>query len=220
MTEHITALEPVDGKSTVRVRIGAESIEIGREAAATLGLAPGIIAGPELRRAIEAAGARRAAAAVALKHLRGRVRTEEEVRQVLARHGHAGEVAASVLAELRGQGLVDDERYARWFVAAREQKPMGAGRKIRELVRHGVARDLAEQAVREAGADRGAELERALAAGRSRFQQAARLGRERGLRRLHAFLVRRGFGAGVAREASLQLFANVPAVRHPSSEES
>lgn len=220
MIEHITALEPVDGKSTVRVRIGDASIEIGREAAATLGLAPGLPAGPALRRAIEWAGARRAAAAFALQHLRGRARTEEEVRQALTRKGHGAEVVGSVLEELRAKGLVDDERYARWFVAAREQKPVGAGRKLRDLVRHGVARELAERAVQEAGADREVELDRALAAARPRLPQVVRLGRERGLRRLHAFLVRRGFGTGIAREACLQLFATVPAATHRHSEES
>jgi regulatory protein len=212
MADTIEALDPVDGKSTVRVRIGGSSFEIGREAAETLGLAPGLVVGDGVRRAIEAAADRRVAAARVLRHLRSRPRTVHEVRVYLARHGHDEPTVKTLLAELQTQGLVDDARYAAWFVQARRQsRPTGTGRILRELLQHGVPRPLAEAAVQEAGDTRESELERALQAARPRLQATVRLGRERGMGRLHAFLLRRGFAAGVAREACLQLFADVPA---------
>lgn len=225
MVDRIDALEPVEGKSTVLVRIGETDFEIGRETAESLGLAPGIEVGAVLRREIAAAADRRAAAARILRHLRARPRTGQEVREYLARHGHGEETVRAVLAELEAKGLVDDARYAAWFVRGkRAHRPLGTARLVRELVTRGIPRQLAEAAAQDRG-ETGAEtseLELALVAARSRFAGAARLGRERGMRRMHGFLSRRGFSEGVVREACLRLFAGVPrdaAHTGPDSEE-
>jgi regulatory protein len=134
------------------------------------------------------------------------------VRTYLGRHGHGETEVQALLGELQAKGLVDDRRYAEWFVQARRgRRPAGTARIVRELTGRGVPRPMAENAVRAQDTGAEAELQRALAAAGPRFASVARLGRERGLRRLHAFLVRRGFGAGVARRACLQLFAGVQA---------
>jgi len=213
MVDRIDALEPVDGKSTVRVRIGEAAYEIGSESAARLGLAPGIEVGQQLRSEIEAAADRRTAAARILRYLRARPRTAREVGDFLSRHGHGSATVRAVLGELEAKGLVDDARYAAWFVRGkRAHRPLGAARIVRELVARGVARDLAEAAVadRESAGESTSELDLALAAARSRFAEAARLGRDRGMRRMQGFLSRRGFSEGVVREACFRLFADVP----------
>jgi regulatory protein len=209
----IDALEPVDGKSTVLVRLGDTALEIGREAAEALGLAPGVEVGSALLGRIEAAADRRSAAARILRYLRGRPRTAREVHDYLTGHGHGTAAVRDVLRELEVKGLVDDERYAAWYVRARRaHRPLGTARIMRELVARGVAREVAEAATRERGApgEATSDLELALAAARPRVAGALRLGRERGMRRLHGFLMRRGFGEAVVREACLRLFASVP----------
>jgi regulatory protein len=213
MALRIDALEPVDGKSTVRVRLGEKTLEIGREAAENLGLEPGAAVDADLLGRIEAAADRRSAAARILRYLRGRPRTAREVRDYLTGHGHGAQAVQAVLGELEAKGLVDDERYAAWYVRARRtSRLLGTARIVRELVARGVARETAERATREGGApgEASSELDRALTAARPRFASAARLGRERGMRRLHGFLMRRGFGEAVVREACLRLFASVP----------
>lgn len=142
-----------------------------------------------------------------------------EVREYLARHGHSDATVRTVVADLEAKGLVDDARYAAWFVQARlAHRPTGPARLLREMTGRGVPRELAEAALRTAGGHD--ELELALAAARPRVAAAARLGRERGLRRLAGFLSRRGFREGVVREACLRLFAGAPSTpveaRHPA----
>lgn len=59
----IDELVPVEGKSTVRVRIGAMTLEIARESADALGLVPGLVITAGLQAQLEAAADRREAAA-------------------------------------------------------------------------------------------------------------------------------------------------------------
>jgi regulatory protein len=209
MIESIEALEPVPEKSTVRVRIGAITFEIARDTAEALELRVGAPVPAALRAAIEAAADRRAAAARILRHLRVRPRTSQEVRVFLTRHGHTPETVQAVLRDLEAKGLVDDARYAAFFVQARlAHRPTGAARLRRELQARGVPRELADEAA--AGAGGGNELELALAAARPRVAAAKRLGRERGMRRLAGFLARRGFSDAAVRAACLSLFADLP----------
>jgi regulatory protein len=205
----IESIVPVDGKSTVEVQADGTTYEIARGAAEAMGLAPGMPVSAALRARIEAAADRRAAAARVLRYLRQRPRTAQEVRLFLRRHGHPEDTVQTVVAELEAQRVVDDARYAALFVESRRSgRPVGAARIARELRQRGVGRELVESVVGARGAAGvESELERALAAARPRLAAAARLGRERGMRRLVAFLQRRGFSAGVARAACLRLFA-------------
>ena len=209
MELRIEALDPVEGKNTVRVRFGEQTLEIACDAAEALELAVGRSLTASLGAAIEAAADRRSAAARVLRHLHGRPRTASEVRTYLVRHGHTPATVNAVVADLEQRGLVDDVRYAQWFVDGRlARRPAGRRRLVRELCARGIDRAIAETA-----ADRGAggrEVELAFAAARPRLAQAQRLGRERGMRRLAGFLSRRGFADAVVRDVCLQLFAGVP----------
>jgi len=192
VTDVVDGLEPVDGKHTVRVCIGAQAYEISREAVAELGLRLGCAVGPEVRVQLEAAADRRSAAALVLRYLRGRPRTEHQVRAKLQSQGVGEAAIESVIADLVRQGVVDDARYAVAFVAARlAHRPTGAMRLRRELVARGVPRPLAAAAAGRAAP--GDELAAALAAARPRVAAARRLGGERGRHRLALFLRRRGF---------------------------
>jgi len=214
MLERIDALDAVEGKQTVCVSVGERTFEIALQAAGTLGLAVGLEVPPGLLLQIEAAADRRMAAARVMRYLRGRPRTAAEVRGYLARHGHPNATVEGVIRELETRGLVDDVRYATMFVDGRlAHRPNGVVRLVRDLCTRGVARPIAEAAARQAVGGRESEL--ALRAARSKFPAAKRLGRERGLRRLMAFLAQRGFSAAVVRQVSLELFIGEPAVPRP-----
>ena len=193
MTACVQRVSPVSGKDTVVVRAGESRWEIARAAAEALRLGPGVFLTPDLRRRLEAAGARRAAAARALRALRRRPRTEFEVRRELERAGFAPEITASVLAELRLASLVDDARWARWYVAARlAARPAGTAALVREMRARGVPRDIAEAASRTAPH---AEIQRARGAARKRLPALRGLTRARAAGRLARFLAGRGFDA-------------------------
>lgn len=211
MNEVVDGLEPVDGKHTVRVCIGAQVYEIGRDAAVALELSLGCAVTPALRAQLEAAADRRSAAALVLRYLRGRPRTEHQVRAKLRSRGVREAAIDSVIADLVRQGVVDDARYAVAFVAVRQaHRPMGAARLQRELVARGVPRPLAAAEAGRAATREGGELGDALAAARPRVAAARRLGGDRGRRRLTLFLRRRGFGTSVALAACRALLDVAP----------
>ena len=206
MSERVDDISPVAGKQTVAVRIGEEAFEIAGSASVELELRPGLEVTPGLRSRIAAAASRRAAAADGLRYLRGRPRTELEVRDRLRACGHAPPVVEAVLGELRQGGLVDDARYAEWFVGARlAHRPAGVVRLVREMCERGVPKPVAQAAALRALRERSEEA-LALQAARPRFAAVARLGRERGLRRLAGFLTGRGFSEETVRSVCLRLF--------------
>lgn len=98
----------------------------------------------------------------------------------------------AVIAWLRERGYLDDERYARQRVAAREGR-MGLARIRQELARQGVA--LPAEA---AGALRESEFERARALWLRRYGGAPADAREAA--RQARFLIGRGFAAEVVRQ--------------------
>jgi regulatory protein len=126
-----------------------------------------------------------------------RDRTVAELRTLLERKRvEPGSIAAAV-TELRGAGLLDDERYARRFAEdKRELESWGAERIARELQRRGVAPDLIEAVVSDRSRD--AELETAMLLLQRRVPPPAD-DRERD--RAWRLLIRRGYEAELAYEA-------------------
>jgi regulatory protein len=134
------------------------------------------------------------------------------VRGQLERKGVPSGVAEEAIHALADQGLLDDARFARLFVAdKRELEQWGAERIRRGLAARGIDRDLAEHALSGApesfggwdmdpdGADAETELDRALAALRTRYPvpPADRRERERAL----GFLLRKGYESELALDA-------------------
>jgi regulatory protein len=203
-TFRVESLVAVDGKKTVCVRVGDREYEIATRAAQELDLAVGQTLLTDQLNAIEAAADRRAAAAQALKYLRGRPRSEAEVSAHLGAKGHAPEAVVAVLETLRRDGVVDDRRFAQWFVRARlAHRPTGAARLVHELRARGIPDAMARDAVTPAVSGAG-EMDLALRAARGRLRALRGLGRERALRRLSHFLHRRGFADETVRRVCLE----------------
>jgi regulatory protein len=133
----------------------------------------------------------------ALRFLRVRERTVQEVRRYLTRRGHPDARIATALEELAATRLVDDRRFAEVYLRDRRRLHPLAGRAVlRELAAKGVAREVAAEAL--AACDPpwdDAELARAAVARRwMRWPEEIRW------RRAGRFLAGRGFETGVIRQ--------------------
>lgn len=135
---------------------------------------------------------------VLLHQLSRSMKTEHQLRQVLAKREIPQEVADSVILRFTEAQLIDDGAFARAFVASR----IACGGKSRatirrELKQRGVADDLAAEALE--GLDREAEAELAVNLAKKRMNALASYDREVRYRRLQGFLARRGFDSEIIR---------------------
>jgi regulatory protein len=140
---------------------------------------------------------------VAYALINRRDRSVSEVRAQLERKGMAEPVREAAVRTLSEQGFLDDERFARLFVAdKRELEQWGNERIRRGLLARGIERELADAALAHAGVqehDVQSELDRALALLRRRFPHPPEDGRER--ERALRVLLRKGYESELALEA-------------------
>ena len=140
------------------------------------------------------------ASAAALRLLSYRVRSEAEVRVRLRRRFPA-HVVEKVMKSLAEKALVDDSSFARLWRGSRDSlNPRSATAIREELVSKGVARDVADAAVRDAD-----DLDSAYRAG---YKLALRLelaDSSTFRHRLWGYLKRRGFSDSVTRHTIARL---------------
>ncbi len=137
-------------------------------------------------------------AAVRIETRRSHARGDLRRRLIQKQHPPAAVDAA--LVRLAGHGLLDDERFARRYAAARLARGRGPVRLLRDLLAQGVERRLAETAVAQAIAEEGIDPDQqARIVAERRAQQLADLPAPARRRRLTAFLLRRGFRGGSVR---------------------
>jgi regulatory protein len=133
----------------------------------------------------------------ALNYLSFRPRSREEIRRYLRRKETPPELVEPVLARLDALNLVNDQEFASFWIASREQfKPRGARALKNELRMKGVARDVADELV-----DETQDEVRAMSAGRTKALSLLRLPNmdyKTFYTRLGSFLQRRGFGYDVS----------------------
>ncbi|HEY8469565.1 MAG TPA: RecX family transcriptional regulator [Longimicrobiales bacterium] len=150
-----------------------------------------------------------------------RPRSVEELRRRLLRKSFPEDAVDACLADLRARGWLDDEAFAAGFVRERiRRRPRGRRALVSELRARGVAPEQAAGAVEEVFREDGvSELDLARAAARAwrrkAGKDAARAGaasrtaadaqRARDRRRLHAYLMRRGFSAAVIGEVVAEI---------------
>ena len=143
------------------------------------------------------AGERPLAMSRALHSLAFRARSAHELRERLARAGYAGQTVSEVLDRLGELGYLDDEEFARNAARDKARKRYGPRRIYGELRQAGVDEEVAQEVVEEEFAGR-SELEEARAAVRRRYNTGERSVAQ--ARRVHGFLMRRGYSAGVSAE--------------------
>ncbi len=145
---------------------------------------------------------------IALRQLTVRARSRAELGRALARKQVPDEVAKTVLDRLTEVGLVDDEVFARDWLAAGVRRQRSRRALLAELAEKGVERDVAEAAAAELDSERDYAVARAYAerkaAGLGRVDPTARY------RRLASALARRGFPAGVVAQVTREVLADLP----------
>lgn len=189
----VEALEPVLGKKTCTVQVDGECFEVAQSVVETLGLTLGGTLTPSQWQTLQTAAHKRAAAAAALRYLQGRPRTSREVTRYLTQKGHMQPAVAAVLEDLAAAGVVDDERFAAWYVEARlTHRPTGRSRLIQEMAERGIDWSTAEAAA-DAKLDRDTEWALARQAALGRQASLQRLPADKAKRRLASFLSGRGF---------------------------
>jgi regulatory protein len=136
----------------------------------------------------------------ALRRLARRDHSEQELRRALLRKGHEEDVVDRVLTRLRGERALDDRRFAEAYSRSRlAHHGLGRQRIRQDLRRRGIARTTAEAGLRQALADVPEdELVDALA--RRYWAAHARDVPAQRMRKLWAFLVRRGFPPGLVQD--------------------
>lgn len=161
------------------------------------GLREGITISHEALAEARVAGERPLAMNRALHSLGYRARSGRELRERLSRAGYAGETVSGVLARLEELGYLNDEEFARNAARDKARKRYGPRRILGELRRAGVDEEIAQGIVEEEFAGR-SELEEARAEVQRRYNAGERSDAQ--ARRVHGFLMRRGYSAAVSAE--------------------
>ena len=139
---------------------------------------------------------------VALRYLSQRPRTVVEVQSRLRRHCFTENMVTAATEHLLGQGLLNDENFARSWRESRERnRPRSASMVRRELIGKGVSPDVADGVVM--GMD---DVSMAYRAGLTRVRRLWVVEYETFVRRLGQYLARRGFGSGVVRYTVARLW--------------
>ncbi len=147
-------------------------------------------AGPE-------ADAEQVARTILLDQLTGRARSRRELADKLASKQVPGDVAQRLLDRFEEVGLVDDEAFARTWVAQRGQGKGLARRALaQELRRKGVGDETARGVLAEVDPDDEEKAARRLV--RGRLRSVRRLDHATATRRLVSMLARKGHDASVA----------------------
>ena len=171
--------------------------ELDSGVVAERGLRQGTMISHEELAEARVAGERPLAMSLALHSLGYRARSARELRERLLRAGYAGETVRDVLARLEELGYLDDEEFARNAARDKARKSYGPRRIYGELRRAGIDKEIAQGIVEKEFAGR-SELEEARAAVQRRYNTRERSDAQ--ARRVHGFLMRRGYSAAVSAE--------------------
>jgi regulatory protein len=134
---------------------------------------------------------------ILLDQLTGQARSRKELGDKLAAKNVPDDVATRLLDRFEEVGLVDDEAFARSWIASRQPGKGLARRALaQELRRKGVDDEVAREALEEIEPDQEEAAARALV--RKKLRSLARVDDTTATRRLVGMLARKGYGSGMA----------------------
>lgn len=140
--------------------------------------------------------------------LKYRPRTEEELRDRLREKDYSPEVREDVVDWALKKDLVDDKLFAEYFVEDRLQnKPMGSSGLYKELLDHGVDREIAKEVLNEKTSSK-TEEDRCRELARKRLSRYAADDVKAKYRKTLGFLERRGFSKGLANSVLKEILFN------------
>ena len=136
----------------------------------------------------------------AIRILRHRFNSAEELRRKLLQKEYDRAIVASTLERLASEKWLDDERYAASYVRTRSQKRIGPLRIRRELIAAGVADEIIHDAL-AAAVDPAGERERALKTAEKRLPVLQRRNDPAAVRnKLTAYLLKQGYDGTLVRD--------------------
>ncbi|MBN1164011.1 MAG: regulatory protein RecX [Candidatus Krumholzibacteriota bacterium] len=158
------------------------------------------------RELLEDTLARPAGIAFSYQLLSRRDRTEWEMRRLLRDEGiEKLEVVDYIVETLRGQGYLDDRRFAREGARfGKEYRRSGPVLLRNKLRMAGISEDLVEEALRQTFLP-GEEKELALRLAGEKLAAGVSADRARAVRRIHRFLTRRGFSGEVVNDVCARI---------------
>lgn len=125
--------------------------------------------------------------------LRQRPRSVREMRGRLKLKGYDDSLVDDIIASLKRSGELDDEKFARIWVESRmHMNPVGDVVLKYELKLKGVSDSIIEAALAEKAAKYD-EYELALSMAKEKFERFKKLDRQKAMKRVYDFLLRRGF---------------------------
>jgi regulatory protein len=197
----VTAIEPDPRRpGSVRVLVeGRHFATVDRAAIAGLGSGHALDASTTERLA-EAADVE-AAYRTVLRALERRPHARADLGRRLVRRGLAPAAIEAALVRADQAGLLDDQAFARHYVATRAERGRGPARLARDLSSMGVARASIDLAIAEQWPDDADRRAMPVALAAKRAGQLRNLPRPVKRRRLLAYLARRGFTGREALDA-------------------
>jgi regulatory protein len=197
----VTAIEPDPRRpGSVRVLVeGRHFATVDRAAIAGLGSGHALDASTTERLA-EAADVE-AAYRTVLRALERRPHARADLGRRLVRRGLAPAAIEAALVRADQAGLLDDQAFARHYVATRAERGRGPARLARDLSSMGVARASIDLAIAEQWPDDADRRAMPVALAAKRVAQLRNLPRPVKRRRLLAYLARRGFTGREALDA-------------------
>lgn len=142
---------------------------------------------------------------IALRQLTVRARTRVELARALARKNVPAEAAEVVIDRLVAVGLIDDEVFARDWLAAGVRRQKSRRALLAELAEKGVDREVIDAAAAELESDRDYAVARGFA--ERKVAGLAALDHNVAYRRLAGALARRGFSASVVATVTREVLA-------------
>jgi regulatory protein len=134
---------------------------------------------------------------ILLDQLTGQARTRKELSDKLAAKGVPDDLACRLLDRFTEVGLIDDEAFARAWIASRQPGKGLARRALaQELRRKGIDDEIAREALDEIDPDDELEVARVLV--RRKLRSVSGLDEVKATRRLVGMLARKGHSPGVA----------------------
>jgi regulatory protein len=152
---------------------------------------------------------RNAASNTAARILTVRARSTAELAAALRLRGYPEHIIADLVADFTDRGYLNDEEFARRWIALRSEIAPRAGRLLkRELRAKGIDQDIADQSLSEADLS---DEQIAMDLANRRLGKMEGLPLETKRRRIAGFLERRGFNWEVVRAVDRELIQNMPA---------
>lgn len=202
----IVRLAPV-GRSGRTIEVTIEngwSFTIEPDLVIDFGLAVGVYLDLPSMQALLDADDLIAAKLVATRQLTYRPRSVSELRNTLTQRGFRAITIDAVVERFTELGYLNDEEFARRWIANREQlAPRGKRLLKQELRQKGIGADLVEETLNQADIDDDAS---ALALAKHRLTKMTGLERDAQRRRIAGYLERRGFNYDTVRRVDRQLF--------------